>query len=57
MSAPQYCSRANIPHNSQKFGHSLRPPGGHGRRKMLMYSHPYSYETFIFTLGAPHEEV
>ena len=24
---------------------------------MLMDSHPYSYETSIFTLRAPHEEV
>ena len=31
--------------------------GGHGRRNILMDSHPYSYETSIFTLGAPHEEV
>ena len=29
----------------------------HGRRKILMDSHPYSHETSIFTLGAPHEEV
>ena len=50
-----------------KFGHSLRPQfffffffsprGGHGRRKILMDSHPYSHKTSIFTLGAPHEEV
>ena len=33
------------------------PRGGHGRRKSLMDSHLYSYETSIFTLGAPHEEV
>ena len=33
------------------------PRGGHGRRKNLMDSHPYSHETSIFTLGAPHEEV
>ena len=64
MSAPQYCNRANIPHNNQKFGHSLRPQfffsslrRGHGRRKIWMDSHPYSYETSIFTLGAPHKEV
>ena len=63
MSAPQ-CNRANRSHNNQKFGHSLRPQffflsprGGHGRRKNLMDSHPYSYETSISTLGAPHEEV
>ena len=31
--------------------------GGHGRRKILMDSHPYSHETSIFTLGVPHEEV
>ena len=30
---------------------------GHGRRKILMDSHPYSHETNIFTLGVPHEEV
>ena len=24
---------------------------------IFMYSHPHSYETSIFTLGAPHEEV
>ena len=36
----------------------LRPRGGHGRRKILMDSHPYGYQTPIFTLGAPyHEEV
>ena len=35
----------------------LRSRGGHGRRKLLMDFHPYSYETSIFTLGAPHEEV
>ena len=33
------------------------PRGGHGRRKILMDSHPYSYETSICTLGAPHEKV
>ena len=31
--------------------------GGLERRKILMDSHPYSQETSIFTLGAPHEEV
>ena len=35
----------------------LSPQGGHGRRKILMDSHPYSHETSIFTLGAPHVEV
>ena len=64
MSAPQYCNRADIPHDNPKFGHSFwpqiffsRPLGGHGRKKIVMDSHPYSYETSIFTLGAPHEEV
>ena len=68
MSAPQYCNRANRSHNNQKFRHSLwphffffffplSPRGGHGRRKILMDSHPYSHETPIFTLGAPHEGV
>ena len=33
------------------------PRGGHGSREILMKSLPYSHETFIFTLGAPHEEV
>ena len=33
------------------------PRGGHGRRKILLDSHPYSHETSIFTLVAPHEEV
>ena len=33
------------------------PRGDHERRKILMDSHPYSHETSIFTLGAPHEEV
>ena len=68
MSAPQYCNRANTSLNNQKFGHSLRPQfffffffssprGGHGRRKVLMNSRPYSHETSIFILGAPHEKV
>ena len=64
MIAPQYCNRANIPHNDHKFGHSLRPQffflsprGGYGRRKFLMDSHPHSHETSIFTLGVTHEEV
>ena len=35
----------------------LSPRGGHERRKILMDSHPYSYETSIFNLGAPYEEV
>ena len=35
----------------------LSPRGGHGRRQILINSHPYSHETSIFTLGAPHEEV
>ena len=35
----------------------LSPRGGHGRRTILMDSHPYSHETSIFTPGAPHEEV
>ena len=57
---------ANIPHNNQKFGHSLRSHlylfflsarGGHGRRKNLVDFHPHGYETAIFTLGAPHEKV
>ena len=56
MSAPQYCNKANIAHN-KKFGHSLQSLGGHGRKKILMDSHPYSHETSIFTLDAPHEEV
>ena len=33
----------------------LSPRGVQGRS--LMDSHPYSYETFIFTLGASHEVV
>ena len=58
MRVLRYCNRANIPHNKEKFGHSLRPPrGGHGRRQILMDPHPYSHETSIFTLGVPHEEV
>ena len=36
---------------------SFNPRGGHGRRNILMDSHPYSYETSIFTPGVPHEEV
>ena len=39
-------------HNNKKNGHSLSPRGGNWRRKILD-SHPYSYETSIFTLGAP----
>ena len=38
-------------------GPSFFPRGGHGRSKILIDSHPYSHETSIFTLGAPHEEV
>ena len=47
---------ANIPHDNRKFGHSLRPQffrvfssprGGHERRKILMDSDPYGYETSI----------
>ena len=30
---------------------------GSWKKKILMDSHPYSHETSIFTLGAPHEEV
>ena len=33
------------------------PRGGHVRQKILNDSHPYSYETSIFNLGAPNEEV
>ena len=55
MSAPQYCNRANIPHNNQNLGIASGP--SFERRKILMDSHPYSYETSIFTLGALHEEV
>ena len=29
---------------------------GHGRKDILMDSHPYGYEISIFTLVAPHEE-
>ena len=58
MSAPQYCNRANRSLNNQKFGHSLRPQlVFFRRRKIVMDSHPYSHETSIFTLGAPHGEV
>ena len=67
MSAPQYRNRANRSHNNHKFGYSLRPQfffffflsprGGHGKRKIVIDSHPYSLETSTFTLGAPHEEV
>ena len=31
--------------------------GCHGKRKLLMDSHPYSHEISNFTLGAPHEKV
>ena len=64
MSTPQYRNRANIPHNNQKFGHSLWPQffflnlqRGYGKRNFLMDSYPYSHETSILTLGAPHKEV
>ena len=58
MSVPQYCKRANIHHNNQRFGHILQPQFFfHGRRTILMDSHPSSHENSIFTLGAPHEEV
>ena len=43
--------------SSPSFFFFPSPRGGHGRRKILMDSHPYSHETSIFTLGAPHEEV
>ena len=39
------------------MGIASGPRGSHGRRKILMDSHPYSHETSIFILGAPHEEV
>ena len=43
------------------IGHSLGPPfffvSPRGGRQILMDSLPYSHETSIFTLGAPHEEV
>ena len=41
----------------RNLGIASGPRGGHGRRKILMDSNPYSHETSIFTLGAPHEEV
>ena len=53
-SATQYSNSSKYiiyAHNNQKFGHRLR---GHGRIQILMDSHPYSHETSIFTLGAPH---
>ena len=59
-SASQYSSSSKYTtyaHNNQKFGHSLRPRGVHRRRQFLTDYHPYSYETSIFTLGVPHEEV
>ena len=54
-----------MPRNTvtEQIGHTtirnLGIPSGpiHGRRKFLMDSHPYSHETSIFNLGAPHEEV
>ena len=30
--------------------------GGHGRKNLWDF-HSYGYETYFFTLGAPHEEV
>ena len=60
MSAPQYSNSSKYTiyaHNNQKFGHSLRPRGGHGRRQFLIDSYPYGHETSIFTLGVTHEEV
>ena len=56
MSAPQYCSRTNIPHNGHRLWLLLSPRGGHERRNILIDFHPYGYGTSIFTLGAPHEE-
>ena len=49
-------------HNNQKFWHSLRPlffffRASHKRIQILMDPHPYSYETSIVTLAAPHEKV
>ena len=41
----------------RNLGIASSPMGGHRRRKFLMDSHPYSHETAIFTLSAPHEEV
>ena len=59
-SAPQYSNSSKYTTYAQtnkKFGHSLRFFGRvHGRIKILMDSHPYGYEIFIFTLVAPHEE-
>ena len=34
----------------------LSPRGGRGRRNILMDYHPYSHETYIFPIGAPHAE-
>ena len=34
-----------------------KPRVGHGKRKKLMDSPPYSYETLIFPFDAPREEV
>ena len=41
----------------RNLGIASGPSFFHGRRKILMDFHPYSHETSIFTLGAPHEEV
>ena len=55
MSAPQYCNRANrnlgIASGPIFFFKSTR---GSWKKKILIDSHPYSHETSIFTLGAPH---
>ena len=53
MSAPQYCNRANRSHNNI----TIRNLGIASGRIKIEYSHPYSHQTSIFTLGAPHEEV
>ena len=64
-SAPQYSS--NIPHmhiiirnlgiDSGFHFFLFKSTRGQERTSLLMDSHPFSYETSIFTLGAPHEEV
>ena len=64
MSAPQYNNSGKystymyipIGHNLLPlFAVFLSPRGDHGRKKMVDF-HLYGYETFIFTLCAPHEE-